>query len=270
VAGAVLLFGAGTVALDAGVHIGTGAALLALAAGTVARAVCESLRAYRQRARLRQQFAGYVSPAVLSEILAGNIEPRLQGMRREVCILFSDIRGFTTRSEGATPEEIVTLLNEYFEEMAAAVHARDGTVDKFIGDGMMAFFGAPNARSNPSLDAFHAAVDMFERLQTTNTTLASRGVTPITNGVGLHLGVAVIGHVGSRDRYEYTAIGDAVNVAARIEGLTKDAGHPLLCSDTVAARLPSGLGLVKLGLFPIKGRAPIAVHGWSPPPLRQG
>lgn len=172
---------------------------------------------------------------VLHEILAGRLRPGVGGERRRVCVLFSDIRDFTGRSEREPPERILALLNRYFEDMTAAVHAHNGTVDKFIGDGLMAFFSAPN----PS-------------------------AAPVQIGIGLHAGDAIIGHVGSRERHEYTAIGDTVNIAARLEGLTKEAGFPIVCTQTVVEALCPDAGLLPLGQKPIKGHTPVAVFGWRP------
>jgi len=218
------------------------------------------------RRRMKASFGRYVSPNVLDQILTGGIRPEMHGERRRVCVLFSDIRRFTTRSEHQPPEAIIALLNDYFEEMTAAVHEHGGTVDKFIGDGMMAFFGAPNPRPNPARDAFASGKEMLARLESLNERLAAKGIEPLRIGVGLHLGEVVIGHVGSHRRHEYTAIGDAVNTASRLEGLTKTLGYPLVCSAAVAAELDGNEILADLGEQPVKGRAPVAVLGWRPHP----
>ncbi len=196
---------------------------LALVITALGRLGYEGLHAVRERRRLRHSFASYVSPNVLGGILAGDITPSMAGERREVCVLFSDIRNFTTRSEHERPETLLALLNDYFEQMAATVHAHDGTVDKFIGDGLMAFFGAPNAMDHPARAAFAAAREMLARLAPLNARLVALGVEPIAIGIGLHSGAAVIGHVGSRTRPEYTALGDTVHTAARSEGVAHTA-----------------------------------------------
>jgi class 3 adenylate cyclase len=186
------------------------------------------------------------------------------GVRQKVCVLFSDIRGFTTRSEKEQPEQIVALLNRYFEEMAQAVHAHNGTLDKFIGDGLMAFFGVPGESSNPARDALAAAQDMLRRLKELNLRLAADGIPEVEIGIGLHLGEAVVGHVGSSQRHEYTAIGDVVNLAARLEGLTKDAGFPLVCSQEVMDASDGAMSFIPLGDKPIKGRSAVPVFGLKP------
>ena len=218
--------------------------------------------AMRERWRLRSSFSGYVSPQIMEEILAGRLTHGLSGSRVRICLMFSDIRGFTSRSEGDTPEGVINLLNRYFEEMTAAIHGGGGTIDKFMGDGIMAFFGAPKPLENPCKQAFAAACDMLERLAALNRALAAEGVAPITIGVGLHVGDAIVGHVGSRSRHEYTAIGDVVNVASRVEGLSKDAGYPLICTREVVDAVGGDVGFVPLGSKPVKGHTPVEVFGW--------
>ena len=148
-------------------------------------------------------------------------------------MLFADIRGFTARSETIAPEATVRLLNRYFTEVTESIHGAGGTLDKFIGDGVMAFFGAPQSIANPCAPACAAARDMLARVVRLNGELAAQGEAPIAIGVGLHAGDAVVGNMGSAARHNYTAIGDAVNVASRLEGLTKDVGYPLVVSAAV-------------------------------------
>ena len=255
--GSTWLLAAGTMVPMAGVGF---AILLAL----VGRLGLESLAAFLDRRHLKLSFGRYVSPNVLKGILSGHIKPGVGGERRYVCVLFSDIRSFTTRSESQAPEAIITLLNDYFEEMTAAVHRYGGTIDKFIGDGLMAFFGAPNQRGNAAQDAFDAAQEMLKRLAVLNETLEARGIEPIQIGLGMDVGDVVVGHVGSQQRHEYTAIGDTVNTAARLEGLTKGLGYPVVVSARVAECLDAKIQLVDLGEQAVKGRAPVPVFGWPP------
>jgi class 3 adenylate cyclase len=202
---------------------------------------------------------------VLEEILSGRIKPGVGGERRHLCVLFSDIRSFTTRSETQPPEMIIKLLNDYFEEMTASVHRYGGTIDKFIGDGLMAFFGAPSPRENAVQDAFDAARDMLQRLVVLNERLQAESIEPIRIGVGLDAGEVVVGHVGSKQRHEYTVIGDTVNTASRLEGLTKELGYPVIVSAGAVDMLDNKDRLVDLGKQAVKGRAPVPVFGWSPP-----
>ncbi len=235
-------------------------ALLAL----LTRIGLESGFTFFENRRLNNSFGRYVSPNVMDEIRAGNISPDMVGLRRKVCVMFSDIRSFTTRSESEPPEAIIALLNRYFNEMTTVVHFHGGTVDKFIGDGLMVFFGAPNHQENAAQQAFDAAKEMLKRLDKLNQELETEGIKEIKIGVGIHFGEAVVGHVGSDNRHEYTVIGDTVNLAARLEGRTKELGYPIICSSAVADALDSSADLISLGETPIKGRASAKVFGWKP------
>jgi adenylate cyclase len=229
------------------------------------RFVNDAIAHARERATLRHAFGGYVSPQIMDEILAGNIQPGLGGKRERICILFSDIRNFTTRSEFMAPEALIEMLNRYFSEMTQSVHAQGGTVDKFIGDGMMCFFGAPQPLENPARSAVAAAQDMLARLDRLNATFKEQGIEPITIGIGLHVGDAVVGHVGSDDRHEYTVIGDAVNTASRIEGLCKSVGRALVISKDVWAELEQRENFTPLGEHGVKGRSSVEVYGYTGP-----
>jgi len=221
----------------------------------------ETVLQLRERRRLRGAFAGYVSPGVMDEILAGRLQPQLGGARQFVCVLFSDIRGYTSRSETMAPEEVIAFLNRYFERVVDLIHAHDGTVASFMGDGIMAIFGAPKAIANPCRAAFAAAREMLANVAQLNAQLRGEGQPPIEIGVGLHAGDALVGHVGSSRRHDYSAIGDVTNVASRIEGLTKDVGYRLVCSHVVAAEVIPDAPLVALGAQAIKGHSPVEVYG---------
>jgi adenylate cyclase len=254
--------------LHTGWWMPAGGALATALLATGGRLSREAALQMIERRRLRRAFGGYVSPQIMREILEGRLDTTLGGRRCNVCIMFSDIRGFTTRSEKMSPERVIRLLNRYFDEMTAAVHTHGGTVDKFIGDGMMAFFGAPKPLTNPCRPALDAARDMLARLATLNSRLEAEGIVPIRIGIGLCVGEAVIGHVGSESRHEYTAIGDVVNVASRLEGLTKELGYPVVCAAPVAQALPDE-SFAALGERPVKGHTPVQVFGWpgnSEPP----
>jgi class 3 adenylate cyclase len=200
----------------------------------------------------------------MRQIMQSDMQPGLVGRRYRICVLFADICGFTERSETMTPESAITLLNDYFNHITSCIHDAGGTVDKFLGDGIMAFFGAPQPLDNPCEPAFRAARNMLARLETLNRELAARGEAPIAIGIGLHAGDAVVGHVGSDTRHDYTAIGDTVNVASRLEGLTRDVNFPLVCSVTVFGALDGVAGFVALGERAIKGHHPVNVFGWQP------
>ena len=257
----VLLISGSTLMLYSGYWLGVAGPAFAAIFAAVTRVSTEGVQTWREKQLLKKSFSGYVSPEVLKNIVDGQMQQGVGGVSHEICVLFSDIRDFTTRSEEQQPQETISLLNRYFEEMTEAVHLNSGTVDKFIGDGLMAFFGAPNQLTNPSENAFSAAKEMLHRLASLNQQLALEGLEEIKIGIGLHFGNAVIGHVGSAARHEYTAIGDAVNVAARIEGLSKSVGYTIVCSEEVANNLD--VELDALGSQLIKGHTAKPIYGWK-------
>ncbi len=224
----------------------------------------EALKTAREKNFLKHSFEGYVSPQVLEEILSGRLRPGQNADRKRACVLFADIRGFTQRSESLPPEKLVALLNRYFAAMSEVIHKHRGTVDKFIGDGIMAIFGAPEPLERPEQNALEAAQEMLERLAQLNRELLAGGEAPIAIGIGLHTGEVVVGHVGSQERHEYTAIGDVVNVASRLESLNRVVDFAVVCSEAVARSLGYPEWLVNLGPRPIKGHSAQVVFGWNP------
>jgi class 3 adenylate cyclase len=257
---AVLLAGATGLVMQGWFLPVTGAMMTAVLAHA-GRHLYETVLKLRERRRLRSVFSGYVSPGVMQEILAGKLQPELGGASKHVCVMFSDIRGYTTRSENMSPEAIVGFLNSYFEDIVALIHEHGGTVVCFMGDGIMAVFGAPNPLDNPCSNAFEAGRKMLEHVAEFNARHRAEGEAPVEIGVGLHAGEAVIGHIGSSSRHDYTAIGDVTNVASRLEGLTKEAGFRLVCSKTVAESLGAADQLTYLGPMAIKGHTPVEVYG---------
>ena len=218
----------------------------------------------QERQTLRKAFAGYVSPNVMQEILSGELKPGIHGERHYISVLFSDIRSFTTISEKLTPEQVIRFLNIYLAAMSDAIQTHQGTVDKFIGDGIMAFFGAPKKLDNPAVFAFAAAKQKLLNLQQVNEQIREWNMPQLRIGIGLHIGDAVVGNIGSEQRNEYTAIGDVVNTASRLEGLTKQAGYPIVASADFVAALPNKDEFDNLGKMSVKGRADVAVFGWPP------
>jgi len=217
----------------------------------------------KERLFLKRSFSGSVSPIVMEEILAGQLSPELGGERKYVCVLFADIRSFTTLSESMAPEKVITLLNRYFECVVAQIHKENGAVICFMGDGIMAVFGAPKSVDNPSASGFAVAKAMQREVENLNKALVAEGMEVIEIGVGLHSGEAVIGHVGSSGRHDYTAIGDVTNVASRLEGVTKEIGYSVACSRNVAEELGMPDELSPVGPQSIKGHTPIEVYGWG-------
>jgi adenylate cyclase len=259
----LLLAGASTWLLAQGWMFPSVAPMLTAVLALGGRNGYDTLLKLRERRRLRASFGGYVSPSVMEEILAGRIQPELGGVERFVCVLFSDIRGYTTRSEGMTPEQVIGFLNRYFEKTVALIHGRGGAVMSFMGDGIMAVFGAPKTLDNSCREAFGAAQEMLAYVAELNAEFRAEGVAPIEIGIGLHAGEAVVGHVGSSDRHDYTAIGDVTNVASRLESLTKEAGYRIVVSHVVAGQLGADAGLALLGPMAIKGHTPVEVYGYD-------
>jgi adenylate cyclase len=260
---AAALLALATWLLTQGWFMPVSAPLLATAFALGGRNGYDILLKLRERRRLRASFSGYVSPAVMDEILAGRIRPGLGGENKFVCIMFSDIRGYTTRSERMTPEQVIQFLNRYFERVVAVIHDRGGGVVSFMGDGILAVFGAPKPLENSCREAFESARAMLEYVAELNVQFRVEGVAPMDIGIGLHAGEAVVGHVGSSTRHDYTAIGDVINVASRLESLTKEAGYRVVVSRVVAERLGAGDGLAFLGPMAIKGHTPVEVYGYD-------
>jgi len=221
--------------------------------------VREGGEAYALAERARQRLGVYVSEAVADQALDGELE--LGGHRRDVAILFSDLRGFTSYSEKISPERLVAELNAYFDAMLAAIEAEGGLVDKFIGDAIMAVFGVPERRPDAAAAAARAAAGMQAALTAHNAERAARDLPPLRQGIGVHHGPAVVGNIGTSARMQYTVIGDVVNVASRLEAATKELEVGVLVSaDAVAAARASGGELPEL-----RPRGELAVRGREEP-----
>jgi adenylate cyclase len=212
------------------------------------------IREQRERLRLRTLFSRYVSADVVHEILENHAGLGLHGRRRHITVLFSDIRGFTSISEQIAPEQVVAFLSDYLAQATQIIFKHRGTVDKFIGDAIMALFGAPQTYGDDALRAVRAALEMValvESLRPQWTPILGR---PFQVGIGINSGEAVVGSIGSEIRSDFTAIGDTVNLAARLEGLTKEYGLPLIISEYTAAELGDRLPLKPLGRVRVVGR----------------
>lgn len=211
-----------------------------------------------ERGRLHREFRRFVSRDV-ADTLVRDPEVYRQvaiGRRRRVVVLFSDVRGFTSRSEDSDPEALVAQLNEYLSSMVAIVFRHGGTLDKFIGDAVMAHWGAleDGVESDFANQSVAAAQEMIAELAVLNERWRSEGREPFVVGIGLHLGEVLAGEIGSRERTEFGVIGDAVNLASRIEGMTKYFGVPLLVSGAVVDSLGEHQDLRAVGRIRVKGR----------------
>jgi adenylate cyclase len=233
-------------------------------ASWIATYVTGTLVAYRQsekeRQHVRSAFQRYVSPAIVERIAADPSRLRLGGETRETTVLFSDVRDFTTRAENLDAEGVVRFLNVLHTRLTAAVLGEGGTIDKYIGDGLMAFWNAPLDAPDHADRACAAALGMHEAALALDALLqrqASASATvhmPLQIGVGINTGVAFVGNMGSEQRLEYSMVGDAVNIAARLESATKSIGVPILASAKTAAEAKSYL-FVPLGEVRLKGRS---------------
>jgi len=186
---------------------------------------------FSEKRYLKRAFAHYVPPTVVDDLVADTDKLRLGGEKRELTVLFSDIRGFTTLSEAMAPEELVKLMNEYFTVMTEKVFQQRGSLDKYIGDAIMALFGAPVAEPRHAACACRAAIEMVRALQPLRESWRARGIPSIDIGVGINTGPMVVGNMGSASRFNYTVVGDAVNLASRIEHLNKEYGTSILLSE---------------------------------------
>ncbi len=252
--------------LGRGVYLPIGSIFLAAIVSFLARAAFEGVLHIQQRNWLRGTFGSYVSQDVLQEIMAGKIRSGLDGARVRLCILFANIHGFSERSENGRPQEVVSLLNDFYSEMTVAIHQHQGTVDKFIGHGVIAFFGAPQALECPEKHALEAAQEMLLRLRLVNDRLQEQGILPIEIGIALHVGEVIIGQIGSESRLEYTAIGDAVSRTAKLAELTTTLRYPVVCSESVATAVENSGGLIECGEHSINGGL-LHIYGWNPPLL---
>lgn len=214
-----------------------------------------------ERERLMQNFTRYVSQHIMETILKTTTPVKLEGERRKITLLFSDIRQFTTLSEALAPESVVSLLNEYFAVMVEIIFKNQGTLDKFLGDGMMVEFGVPIDDINQELHAVKTAIEMHEALNQLCKKWEREGKPRIKIGVGIHTGIAIVGNIGSERRIEYTAIGDTVNIAARLEQLTKELKKPIIISETTVEPIQNQFIFERIGAMPIRGRTdPIVVY----------
>lgn len=209
----------------------------------------------REKRQVRRLFGRYVSKAVAEQLMADPTLVRLGGQKREMTVLFSDIRGFTSASERATPEAVVAQLNEYFGAMVDVLFRHEGTLDKFVGDMVMGLFGAPLDDPRHADHAVEAALDMIRTLDRLNVQWRAEGRPVLNIGIGINSGEMIAGNIGSEAIMSYTVIGDAVNLGSRLESLNKDYGTRILISESTRARLTIPVTTRPLGAVTVKGRS---------------
>ena len=237
-------------------------AILAYAAKRARDLVHEQAEAARERANL----ARYVAPSMV-ERLARSDNPLAPVRSQDASVLFADIRGFTSMAESLGPAGAMALLRDFHARMAECVFAHGGTLDKFIGDGLMATFGTPETAPDDARRALECATGMLGALAAWNHERARIGAPPVAIGIGLHHGPVTTGDIGGAQRFEFAVIGDTVNVANRLEELTRSQGTPLLVSDAAlaSARLAGAdvAGFVAAGEHLLRGRAaPLRIWSW--------
>lgn len=215
----------------------------------------------KERREMKNLFSKYVSKDVLEEILKDPSRVALGGEEKEITVFFSDIRGFTTLSEKTTPQELVRILNRYFTLMSEEILKNGGVLDKYIGDAIMAFWGAPIEDINQADNALKASLGMIKKLEQFNEELRESHEPEINIGIGIYTGPAVVGNIGSEQRFDYTIIGDTVNVASRLEGLNKQYGTNIIIGESTKNQCRGDYRFQALGSVEVKGRKePLTIY----------
>jgi adenylate cyclase len=272
-AAAIAALALATLLHAAGWRLGVSAPLLSGLTAAVVRTTRDVTSARRERARLTQTFGGYVSPQVFEAIVKGRLGEAAG--RREMAFLFADLRGFTAWSEATEPGRIFEVLNRYFAAVTPHIHRHGGTIDNFRGDGLMVLFGAPEPHPDPCGAAFETARDIVEHGRRLLDSIPDSALAGLDLAVGIAYGEAVFGDLGSGERKDFTAIGDVVNVAARLQDLSKSLGFPVLMTMAVfdrlgAARSPDPASRQPaprpLGEVALRGHSPVSIAGWGPTP----
>ena len=220
------------------------------------------VREQKQRRQIRSAFGQYLSPALIEQLAQSPEKLQLGGEEREMTIMFSDVRGFTTISESYKhdPQGLTALMNRFLTPLTNAILDRKGTIDKYMGDAIMAFWNAPLDDKQHEINACEAALDMLERIDELNQEReieAQDGghvYIPINVGVGLNTGVCVVGNMGSNLRFDYSVLGDSVNLASRLEGQSKEYGFPIIIGSKTAMAVKDRFAILELDFIMVKGK----------------
>jgi adenylate cyclase len=214
-----------------------------------------------EKKKVRSAFSQYMHPALIAQMLNNPEGIQLGGEEKELTALFADIRGFTTLSENLTPAQLVELLNEYLTEMTEVIFKNWGTLDKYIGDAIMAFWGAPYPQVDHAVRACRTGLDMLNALKRLQTGWESRGVPRFDIGVGINTGPMLVGNMGSKRRKNYTIMGDSVNLASRLEGINRQFGTCLIISESTFLQVQDQVIARELDLIRVKGKThPVKVY----------
>jgi adenylate cyclase len=215
----------------------------------------------REKRQIRGAFSHYLTESVVSEVLKNPDKLKLGGQKKDLTVLFSDIRGFTTISEELNPSELVSLLNEYLTAMTKIVFRYEGTLDKYIGDAIMAIYGAPQDQEDHSLRACMTALDMIRALYKLRLDWEKKNMPPINIGIGLNTGAMSVGNMGSQVRFDYTVMGDNVNLASRLEGTNKQYGTNIIISEFTYERVKEDVICRQIDVVRVKGKKhPVKIY----------
>jgi adenylate cyclase len=242
--------------------------LLALAALYLTMALVSYVLERRRGRYVKEAFSKYVASEVVEQLIAHPERLRLGGERRELTLLFSDLAGFTSISEKLPPDGVASLINTYLTAMTRVILEQGGTVDKFIGDAVMAFWGAPLDDPQHGIHAVRAAIAMQQAMAELQPTYQAMGLESVGLRIGVNTGPAIVGNMGSEDRFDYTALGDAVNLASRLEGVNKAYGTGILLSESTAVLVRDQISLRLVDRVRVKGKLePVRIYTPCDDPL---
>ncbi|MBU0496806.1 MAG: adenylate/guanylate cyclase domain-containing protein, partial [Candidatus Thermoplasmatota archaeon] len=235
--------------------------LLAITLVFIPLVVLYYLTEEKSRKWITSVFGKYVSPVIIDNLIKNPDQIKLGGEKRNITIMFSDIRGFTPISEKLDPEDLVNLLNDYLTEMTSIIQKGHGLVDKYMGDAIMAFWGAPLDQPNHFEMACTSCLEMIEKLRELQIKWTQENIPAVNIGIGLNSGIAIVGNMGSSNRFDYTAIGDNVNLASRLEGLNKVYGTNILITEYTQDKVKEHFATRKIDVVRVKGKSkPIHIY----------